>query len=193
MHESEKWKWSRCRVQPSATPWTTAFQAPPSMGFSRQEYWSGVPLPSPKYYLRSPHFLRYCTSFSLHTESRKKNKHLTMVKSPVWWSFASPPGWQPSTPSAHSLLQAHKLFFRPSSSSYHRALPGVHHLEAVTHCWLPAYQPFSNSLAYGALVLFILHVQNRHKLWEGRPQHMNRDCPTSIMGKWSHFPLQWLV
>ena len=34
-------------VQPSATPWTAAFQAPPSMGFSRQEYWSGVPLPSP--------------------------------------------------------------------------------------------------------------------------------------------------
>ena len=35
------------RVRPSATPWTAAFQAPPSMGFSRQEYWSGVPLPSP--------------------------------------------------------------------------------------------------------------------------------------------------
>ena len=30
-----------------ATPWTTAYQAPPSMGFSRQEYWSGLPLPSP--------------------------------------------------------------------------------------------------------------------------------------------------
>ena len=30
-----------------ATPWTAAFQVPPSMGFSRQEYWSGVPLPSP--------------------------------------------------------------------------------------------------------------------------------------------------
>ena len=30
----------------SATPWTAAYQAPPSMGFSRQEYWSGVPLPS---------------------------------------------------------------------------------------------------------------------------------------------------
>ena len=29
------------------TPWTAASQAPPSMGFSRQEYWSGVPLPSP--------------------------------------------------------------------------------------------------------------------------------------------------
>ena len=31
-----------------ATPWTAALQAPPSMGFSRQEYWSGLPLPSPK-------------------------------------------------------------------------------------------------------------------------------------------------
>ena len=30
-----------------ATPWTAAYQAPPSMGFSRQKYWSGVPLPSP--------------------------------------------------------------------------------------------------------------------------------------------------
>ena len=29
------------------TPWTEAYQAPPSMGFSRQKYWSGVPLPSP--------------------------------------------------------------------------------------------------------------------------------------------------
>ena len=31
-----------------ATPWTIAYHVPPSMGFSRQEYWSGVPLPSPK-------------------------------------------------------------------------------------------------------------------------------------------------
>ena len=31
-----------------ATPWSAAYQAPPSMGFSRQEYWSGVPLPSPR-------------------------------------------------------------------------------------------------------------------------------------------------
>ena len=38
--ESEKLS----RVQPLATPWTAAHQAPPSMGFSRQEYWSGVPL-----------------------------------------------------------------------------------------------------------------------------------------------------
>ena len=35
-------------VQLLATPWTAAYQAPLSMGFSRQEYWSGVPLASPK-------------------------------------------------------------------------------------------------------------------------------------------------
>ena len=38
---------SLSRVGPSATPWIAAYQAPPSMGFSREEYWSGVPLPSP--------------------------------------------------------------------------------------------------------------------------------------------------
>ena len=36
-----------------ATPWALAYQAPPSMGFSRQEYWSGLPFPSPEY-LPSP-------------------------------------------------------------------------------------------------------------------------------------------
>ena len=35
------------RVRLCASPWTAAYQAPPSVGFSRQEYWSGVPLPSP--------------------------------------------------------------------------------------------------------------------------------------------------
>ena len=50
---SNSWKWKvkvklLSRVQLLATPWTAAYQVPPSMGFSRQEYWSGVPLPSPK-------------------------------------------------------------------------------------------------------------------------------------------------
>ena len=38
---------SLSRVRLFATPWTIAYQAPPSMGFSRQEYWSGLPFPSP--------------------------------------------------------------------------------------------------------------------------------------------------
>ena len=47
------WKWkvkvkSLSRAPLLATPWTAAYPASPSMGFSRQEYWSGVPLPSPK-------------------------------------------------------------------------------------------------------------------------------------------------
>ena len=49
---SSAWKWevkvtSLSRIWLLATPWTAAYQAPLSMGFSRQEYWSGVPLPSP--------------------------------------------------------------------------------------------------------------------------------------------------
>ena len=49
---SNAWKWkvkvkSLSRVRLLATPWTVAYQAPLSMGFSRQEYWSGLPLPSP--------------------------------------------------------------------------------------------------------------------------------------------------
>ena len=55
---SNAWKWkvkvkSLSRVQLLETPWTAAYQAPPSMGFSRQEYWSGVPFPSPDKSVRS--------------------------------------------------------------------------------------------------------------------------------------------
>ena len=47
---SSTWKWkvkSVSRVWLLATPWTAAYQAPPPMGFSKQEYWSGLTLPSP--------------------------------------------------------------------------------------------------------------------------------------------------
>ena len=46
MQEKVKVK-SLSRVQLFATPWTVAYQAPLSMGFSRQQYWSGLPFPSP--------------------------------------------------------------------------------------------------------------------------------------------------
>ena len=65
------WKWkvkvkSLSRVQLFATPWTTAYQAPPSMGFSRQEYWSGVPSPSPSFFdlLSSNNLSFYPLSFT---------------------------------------------------------------------------------------------------------------------------------
>ena len=56
---SNAWKWkvkvkSLSCVWLVVTPWTAAYQAPPSMGFSRQEYWSGLPLPSPYCYAKYP-------------------------------------------------------------------------------------------------------------------------------------------
>ena len=58
---SNAWKWkvkqkSLSRVWLLATPWTAAHQAPPSMGFSRQEYWSGVPSPSPMLLLEGSYY-----------------------------------------------------------------------------------------------------------------------------------------
>ena len=55
---SNAWKWkvkvkSLSRVRLLVTPWTVAYQAPPPMRFPRQEYWSGVPLPSPQKVLLS--------------------------------------------------------------------------------------------------------------------------------------------
>ena len=59
---SNAWKWkvkvkSLSHVRLLATPWTAAYQAPPTMGFSRQEYWSGVPLPSPCQWIFRTDFL----------------------------------------------------------------------------------------------------------------------------------------
>ena len=61
---SNAWKWkvkvkSLSHVWLFATPWTAAYQAPPSMGFSRQQYWSGLPLSSPW----MSHRYRYVPSF----------------------------------------------------------------------------------------------------------------------------------
>ena len=53
---SNAWKWkvkvkSLSHVQFFTTPWTAAYHTPPPMGFSRQEYWSGVPSPSLQWYI----------------------------------------------------------------------------------------------------------------------------------------------
>ena len=59
---SSAWKWkvkvkSLSRVWLLATPWTATYQAPPPMGFSRQEYWSGAPSPSPFVRAAPPQFM----------------------------------------------------------------------------------------------------------------------------------------
>ena len=66
---SNAWKWkvkvkSLSCVRLLATPWTAAHQAPPSMGIAWQEYWSGLPLPSP----RIPHTEEQISSCTTTTE-----------------------------------------------------------------------------------------------------------------------------
>ena len=83
---SNAWKWkvkgkSLSRVWLLATPWTAAYQAPPSLGFSRQEYWSGVPLPSPvgkAGWIQIS--LLYLSSFSTQCSLKLRNKFGTAKK-----------------------------------------------------------------------------------------------------------------
>ena len=76
---------SLSQVRLLATPWTAAYQAPPSMGFSRQEYWSGVPLPSPGL-PRTGEFLRTKTrtlpgelGWPVTSEDDSLSMHLSLV------------------------------------------------------------------------------------------------------------------
>ena len=86
---AQKWKVkvkSLSCVQLSATPWTAAYQAPPSMEFSRQEYWSGVPFPSPIYvriwYLSFSFWLNLLCIIG----SRSASLELTQMPSFIWLS-----------------------------------------------------------------------------------------------------------
>ena len=94
---SNAWKWkvkvkSLSRVQVPATPWTAAYQAPLSVGFSRQEYWSGVSLPSPENLLglinKFSKFLRYKINIQqlvtfLYTSNSLKIKESNLIYSSI--------------------------------------------------------------------------------------------------------------
>ena len=81
MHESEKWKWSPVLLL--VTPWTAAYQAPLPMGFSRREYWSGVPLPSPRLNLWKLSNHIWCAFSRGHSFRRLLCVHLA-----VWRDFS---------------------------------------------------------------------------------------------------------
>ena len=90
------WKWkvkmkSLSRVQPSATPWTAAFQAPPPMGFSRQESWSGEPLSSPDW-LCMWVILAICSLFKWWA----LQPFLLISRNYFWqtWRWPQSPGWE---------------------------------------------------------------------------------------------------
>ena len=93
---SNAWKWKAkvkllsC-VRLLATPWTAAYQAPPSMGFSRQEYWSGLPLPSPTSQLVTPFNKksRFLTSFCNISSSTKLTRATFRFENSFHHSFPS--------------------------------------------------------------------------------------------------------
>ena len=98
---SDAWKWkvkvkSLSRVRLFATPWTAAYQAPPSMGFSRQEYWSGVPLPSPKLPISGT---KQQSSSADHAGSRRIRDYYKDL-----YSF---PNWQPRK--MEKFIERHRL------------------------------------------------------------------------------------
>ena len=126
---SNAWKWKVkvklfSRVRHFATPWIAAYQAPPSMGFSRQEYWSALPLPSP-IARRNINNLRYADGTSLMVESEELKSLLMKVKE-EWKSWlklniqktkimASSHAWSYIFPFllCFSLLFFSQLFVRP--------------------------------------------------------------------------------
>ena len=134
---------SLSRVRLLATKWTAAYQAPPSMGFSRREYWNGLPLPSP--------FTKYmCVSCSVMSDSpRSHGPQPTRLLHP--WDFPgksagvgchlpSPKYLSPfkllhTVHTVHGVLKARilKWFAIPFSSGPHSVRP-LHHDPPVLGC-----------------------------------------------------------
>ena len=104
---SNAWKWkvkvkSFSRVRLLATPWTAAHQAPPSMGFSRQEYWSGVSLPSL--------YFGHMSTLNILECSWYKNLHgeifWMLSNSILYWD-----NWIPFSPLPHVYIRYFKVFW----------------------------------------------------------------------------------
>ena len=84
---SNEWKWkvkvkSLSRVRLLVTTWTVAYQALPSMGFSRQEYWSGLPLPSLLADATSPKWSKLLSpvrsNFDIHSWYERKTHNVSL-------------------------------------------------------------------------------------------------------------------
>ena len=86
---SNAWKWkvkvkSLSHVQLLVTPWTAAYQTPLSMGFSRQEYRSGVPLPSPLLWSKN-HQIHDSGRCLIFLYQRQMDDVFNVLVSPYWW------------------------------------------------------------------------------------------------------------
>ena len=90
---SNAWKWkvkvkSLSCVWLLATTWTAAYQAPPSMGVSRQEYWSGLPLPSLKKILPRYKEMKFCSNIDgragYYARWSKSERHILYAITYMW-------------------------------------------------------------------------------------------------------------
>ena len=80
---------SLSHVRLLATPWTAAYQAPPPMGFSRQEYWSGLPFPSPNVYSLLISFRIDCFDLLAVQGTLKSLLQYHSSKASILWHSAS--------------------------------------------------------------------------------------------------------
>ena len=111
------------------TPWTAAHQAPPSMGFSRQEYWSGVLLPSPREAISSLNISHtYYAKCICKNESVQSLSHL--------WLFATP--WTAAHQASLSITNSWNLFKLMSIES---AMPSNHLILCCPLLLLPSIFP----------------------------------------------------
>ena len=142
---------SLSRARLLATPWTAAYQAPPSMGFSRQEYWSGVPLPSPRHWQRrgliplswTVHWIPSLTCLAGISNSVSKTEVLILPLLQICSAFSVLRlSWWQGHPSLFSFESSLTLFLHlvnPCDTRYHHLLPGL--------LQMPSYWPPHFSLA----------------------------------------------
>ena len=133
---SNAWKWkvkvkSLSRVRLLATPWTAAYQSPPSMGFSRQEYWSGVPLPSPIPLLV---VLKFCYSEHSNASLLPQNAHIPLASTPSRENI----GWDRSNYGVYSEIQT--WLHRKTHRKLRYSLP-LGDLICLKHCILLVRSP----------------------------------------------------
>ena len=133
---SNAWKWkvkvkSLSRVGLPVTPWTVAYQAPPSMRLSRQEYWSGVPLPSPMHESEKWKWSRSVVSDSSQPHGLQP---MGFARQEYWSGVPLPSPARVLVPPKSIFLII--LFFLPSNTQSYSLKKIYCSWTASEHCWL---------------------------------------------------------
>ena len=172
---SNQWKWkvkvkSLSRVQLFETPWTAAHRAPPSMGFSMQEYWSGAPSPSPIltcYFSLKVNIFRKTPLFQKHCFCSVNKSCLTL------WDHTDCS--MPGSPVLHYLPELLKFVSIESVMLSNHLI--LCHLPLLLLSVFPNIRVFSNELA--------LHIRWPKKYWIF-------SFSNSPPNKYSELSFQWI-